>query len=489
MFHSVERSGKILRSQISMLDRYKTLIEIWQAIAVHRNVASLLEVLSHLLRDLIEFDELEVLLFDHETNRVRVFRPLKCAYYPLVTGAEQYSHSHGEFSVDDGPGGCVWREQTPLVMGIDELRKRFPVVAQLRDDQHITQCCILPLTTSVRRIGVIEFLSTKASVYSEEDTGFMQLVASQIAVSIDNAMHCESATAAQERLRALLDTTNIAVSARTLADLVSRIFSPIRQLSGGDCCSLIVRHEQTVRGKVREILRVEAANGVTGPLVGLIGRSWPLEVAPYSRVFSSSEPMVIRKPELQRWEEKEPIFGLDNTGGKLSAICSLPLSARGRVFGALNVGHTGLNAFSEEDVRALQEITAQVSTSTDNTFAYQEILQLRDRLAREKCYLEEEIRSDHNFSEIIGESQALKSVLDQVRLVARLDSSVLILGETGTGKELVARAIHSLSNRSGRSLIKVNCAAIPAGLLESDLFGHEKGSFTGAIGQKTGRFE
>jgi formate hydrogenlyase transcriptional activator len=383
----------------------------------------------------------------------------------------------------------VWREQTPLVMGIDELRKRLPVVAKLRDEQHITQCCILPLTTSVRRIGVIEFLSTKASVYSEEDTGFMQLVASQIAVSMDNAMHCESATAAQERLRALLDTTNIAVSARTLADLVSRIFSPIRQLSGGDCCSLIVRHEQTVRGKEREILRVEAANGVAGPLAGLIGRSWPLEVAPYSEVFSSSEPMVIRKTEIQQWAEKEPIFGIDNTNRKLAAVCSLPLSARGRVFGVLNVGHTDPSAFSEQVVKALHEITAQVSTSTDNTFAYQEILQLRDRLAREKCYLEEEIRSDHNFGEIIGESQALKSVLDQVSLVARLDSSVLILGETGTGKELIARAIHGLSNRNGRPLIKVNCAAIPAGLLESDLFGHEKGSFTGAIGQKIGRFE
>jgi formate hydrogenlyase transcriptional activator len=137
----------------------------------------------------------------------------------------------------------------------------------------------------------------------------------------------------------------------------------------------------------------------------------------------------------------------------------------------------------------LMEIAGQVSTSTDNTRAYQEIVRLRDQLTREKRYLEEEIHADHNFEEIVGKSAALKAVLEQVRLVAPLDSSVLLLGETGTGKELVARAIHALSKRNSRPLIKVNCAAIPAGLLESELFGHEKGSFTGAFAQKIGRFE
>lgn len=476
-----------MQSQISTLDRYRTLIEIWQAIAGHRNVASLLEVLSQLLRELVEFDELEVLLFDYDTNQVRVCRPLKCAYIPLVTGAQQ--NIPGEFSINDGPGGSVWHDQEPQVLGIGELRQRYPKVAGLRDNQSITQCCILPLTTSVRRIGVIEFLSTKANVYSEEDMGFMQHVASQIAVAIDNAMHCESANAAQERLRTLLDTTNIAVSARTLEDLVSRIFAPIRQLSGAVCCSLTVRHEQTVRGKLRETVRVEAAHGVEGALTSLIGRSWALDTVPYSTLFSTAEPLVTRVPELASWFGKDPVFGFDGADGKIAAVCSLPLSVRDKVFGVINVGHPGPDAFPMESVRALQEITAQVATSTDNTFAYQEILQLRDRLAREKCYLEEEIRSDHNFDEIIGESQALKNVLDQVGLVARLDSSVLLLGETGTGKELIARAIHNMSARNSRPLIKVNCAAIPAGLLESDLFGHEKGAFTGAIGQKTGRFE
>ncbi|MGD0212668.1 MAG: sigma 54-interacting transcriptional regulator [Terriglobales bacterium] len=137
----------------------------------------------------------------------------------------------------------------------------------------------------------------------------------------------------------------------------------------------------------------------------------------------------------------------------------------------------------------LNQVANQVAIAVDNALAYRQIAELKDKLADEKSYLEDEIRSEYNFDEIVGESPSLKQVLEQVRTVAATDSTVLILGETGTGKELIARAIHNLSPRSGRTLVKLNCAAIPTGLLESELFGHEKGAFTGAIAQKIGRFE
>jgi formate hydrogenlyase transcriptional activator len=130
-----------------------------------------------------------------------------------------------------------------------------------------------------------------------------------------------------------------------------------------------------------------------------------------------------------------------------------------------------------------------VAIAIDNTMAYQEIAELKDKLAEEKLYLEDEIRTEHNFGEIIGESAVLKRILRQVEIVAPADSTVLIQGETGTGKELIARAIHNLSPRRERTFVKINCAAIPTGLLESELFGHERGAFTGAIAQKIGRFE
>jgi len=121
--------------------------------------------------------------------------------------------------------------------------------------------------------------------------------------------------------------------------------------------------------------------------------------------------------------------------------------------------------------------------------AYRKIAELKDQLAEEKLYLQDEIRSDQNFGEIIGDSPAFRNVLSQVSTVAPTGATVLILGETGTGKELIARAIHDLSDRRERNFVKLNCAAIPTGLLESELFGHERGAFTGAIAQKVGRFE
>jgi formate hydrogenlyase transcriptional activator len=147
------------------------------------------------------------------------------------------------------------------------------------------------------------------------------------------------------------------------------------------------------------------------------------------------------------------------------------------------------SAFTEEDLHLLEEVANQVASAVENALAFEEIALLKDKLAGEKVYLEDEIRTEHNFEEIVGESPALKQVLQQLETVARTDSTVMIFGETGTGKELIARAIHNLSNRRERTLVKVNCAAIPTGLLESELFGHEKGAFTGAIAQRIGRLE
>ena len=173
----------------------------------------------------------------------------------------------------------------------------------------------------------------------------------------------------------------------------------------------------------------------------------------------------------------------------LKTICSIPLITRLDVLGTLNVGSTRQNAFSEADVDFLSQVAGQAAIAIENATAYQEIEQLKDQLAEEKLYLQDEIRTDRNFGEIVGDSLSFRRVLEQVATVAPTDASVLILGETGTGKELIARAIHDLSGRRERTFVKLNCAAIPTGLLESELFGHEKGAFTGAIMQKAGRFE
>src|SRR6201982_2719030 len=173
----------------------------------------------------------------------------------------------------------------------------------------------------------------------------------------------------------------------------------------------------------------------------------------------------------------------------LRAYCSIPLVNRGRALGILSILRRTEDPFSQEDINFLSRASGQIAIAIENACAYHEISQLKDKLAQEKLYLEEEFRSEMGFEQIIGNSAALKHVLELVKRVPTSDSTVLLLGETGTGKELIARAIHDRSRRKERTLVKLNCAAIPTGLLESELFGHEKGAFTGAITSKIGRLE
>ena len=170
-------------------------------------------------------------------------------------------------------------------------------------------------------------------------------------------------------------------------------------------------------------------------------------------------------------------------------MCFLPMISRGRVIGTLNLGRLRDGAFSEEDVDFLCQVASQIAIGVENALNYEQVAEARERLVEERNYLNEEIRTEHDFEAVIGQSPALKRILKQAELVAPTGSTVLIMGETGTGKEVLARAIHDISPQRDRTFVSVNCAAIPIGLLESELFGHEKGAFTGAIAQKVGRFE
>ena len=173
----------------------------------------------------------------------------------------------------------------------------------------------------------------------------------------------------------------------------------------------------------------------------------------------------------------------------VGARCAAPLLSHGRTLGTLNVARLSDHAFTAEEADLLGQVAGQIALAVDNALAFQQIAELKNKLAEEKLYLEQEIRTEYQFGEIIGANSTLQRVLREVEIVAPADTTVLIQGETGTGKELIARAIHRLSRRRERTFVKLNCAAIPTGLLESELFGHEKGAFTGATARKIGRFE
>src|SRR6202034_2244716 len=211
----------------------------------------------------------------------------------------------------------------------------------------------------------------------------------------------------------------------------------------------------------------------------------PLYGSTAGQVFRSGKPWMGDIGQLQR-------AGLDHkiaSAAGVETLCMLPLLRGSRVLGVLCLVRTEKNAFNLPELEFLSQIAGQVAIAIDNAFAYRQITELKDKLTQEKLYLEDEIRSEMNFQEIIGNSLVLRRVLRQVEAVAPTGSTVLIHGETGTGKELIARAVHNLSARQANSFVKLNCAAIPTGLLESEMFGHERGAFTGAIAQRVGRFE
>jgi formate hydrogenlyase transcriptional activator len=287
-------------------------------------------------------------------------------------------------------------------------------------------------------------------------------------------------TREHERLRLLLEVNNAVVTHLDLPDLLRAVSAFLRQLVPHDLSSIAL-YDPQVNG-----FRAAALDFPERPDFVQEGELVPIEDNPVGLSFMTQQPVLHRRIDLEKFPG-EIMKRLVASG--IKSGCSVPLISHEKVLGVLNLGSRRESTFDEADVELLGQIGKQVAIAVENALAYREISNLKAQLQEENVYLQEEIRQQHNFEEIIGNSAALKKVLSQVETVAPTDSTVLLLGETGTGKELIARAIHNHSQRKERPMVKVNCAAIPTGLLESELFGHEKGAFTGAINQRLGRFE
>ncbi len=287
------------------------------------------------------------------------------------------------------------------------------------------------------------------------------------------------AIAASDAYRALLAVSEAIVAHRDLSALFHDLAGQLHQAVQFDGLALVL-HEagsNTMRLHVLE---------TPEPIPHAPVLALPLEDDPAGLVWQTQQPLITSSAdELRRWPgflERVQPYGVQS-------YCWLPLTTARRRLGTLVFVCKQPSAYATADVGFLQLVANQVAVAVENALAFQEIAALRDQLSKEKAYLEEEARTEHNFEDIVGRSDALRRVLKQVETVAPTGSTVLIRGETGTGKELIARALHDLGPRRERTFVKLNCAAIPTGLLESELFGHEKGAFTGAISQKVGRFE
>jgi formate hydrogenlyase transcriptional activator len=283
-----------------------------------------------------------------------------------------------------------------------------------------------------------------------------------------------------QQYQTLLAVAEAIVAHRDLKALLHDLAGRLHQVVRFDYL-IVVLHDAAHNAMRLHVLETSEPNS---PPTGLLT---PIEESPSGSVWQTQQPLIIANVEEEvRWPRLRK--QLYHSYG-VTSFCYLPLTTARQRLGVLAFASKQPNAYNTADVSFLHLVANQVAVAVENALAFDCIAKLKEKLTQEKVYLEEEIRTEHNFDEIVGESAALRRVLKEVETVSPTDSTVLIRGETGTGKELIARALHHLSPRLDRTFVKLNCAAIPTGLLESELFGHEKGAFTGAITQKVGRFE
>ena len=458
--------------------QYTTLLKITESIASHRDLSELFHDLGRLLGNVLQFDHLSVRLHDPKGNLMRRHN---------LESSSTVVDSDYELPVSGSLAGWVWENQQPVLFENIEREIGFSRVMQVLRQKDIKSCCSLPLSTVHRKLGAMTLGSVRERAYQPTDLSFLEQVAKQVAVAVDNALNFEQAQSAQRQLarehhisRLLLDVNNAVISKLDLRELFAAITACLQRVMQFAYISLALYERESQQ------LRIHVLDFPQGR--GLIREDIlvPLETAPSGVAFTTQNPVLVRSIDTVRFPSE--VAHLLIAEG-IRSTCSIPLASRGQALGTLSVGSLHEAAFSEEDARLLTQVANQIAIAVENALAYREISELKDKLSEEKLYLQDEIRSEHNFEEIIGESPALRLVLKQVETVAPTDSTVLLLGETGTGKELIARAIHNLSSRRERTLVRLNCAAIPTGLLESELFGHERGAFTGAVAQRIGRFE
>ncbi len=463
-----------------VVQKYRSLLEVTEAIVSDRDLPELFHDLALRLTGVLTFDFLFLVLHEpaDETMRLHVWESSASRPLPVDQALD----------VDEAPSGWVFRTQEPLVVADLDRESRWPKVAgDIMRKNGMRSFCMVPLTLAGRPLGVLGLGSARQEAYTESDVEFIQEVAKPVAVAVDNTLNFERAAALQQelvrerdRLRLILGVNNAVVSQLDLHKLFETASNGIRRRLGYEYASLSIYSAESGE------LRLHASDFENQGELVPDGTLLSLDGSVSGKVVTTRQPLSLRFDEIEKYSS-EPMRRLRDAG--IRSMCSVPLLAGDRLLGTLNAGSVRDDACDGEGLELLTQVANQIVIAVDNALAFRKIAELKDQLSKEKRYLEDEIRTAYNFEEIIGESAALRNVLEQVKVVAPTDSAVLIGGETGTGKELIARAIHNLSGRRDRTFVKINCAAIPTGLLESELFGHERGAFTGAIAQRIGRFE
>jgi formate hydrogenlyase transcriptional activator len=450
----------------------------------------------HFARSLDAYRDLERLLRSLPVELSSVVASNTTALIYMVGSDPFWNAVDSEGSaIDLEPELPLWRDEIrefltayvqPFVIPSFDVEARFPAVVRFFRKCGNQSLYIFPIYKMSDQAGVLCFAKEEPDGFSETEVGVLSFLADYVGLAIDNRLSRAQSEAVrvqfeneQTKLNLILDLNNSVVSNLELGEVLRSVSPNIRKTMRLEGVVVILPDA------ANEHLQLYAADFSDSTEAIFRGMSGPLESSIIGQVFRSGKRWV---GGLEEWSISHSDSGAGWGDGPMT-VCMFPLIRCKNVLGVLCLVREQKNGFTMEELEFLSQIAGQVAIAIDNAFAYRRIKELSDKLTQEKLYLEDEIRSELNFEEIIGNSPVLRQVLRQVEAVAPTNSTVLIQGETGSGKELIARAVHNLSRRRVHPFVKLNCAAIPTGLLESELFGHEKGAFTGAIAQRMGRFE
>ena len=445
------------------------LLAISQALGKHRDRASLFAAINGAVADLLPAERLLVLVPDSPGAELTLY---------AVHGAVQLSE--GERIPEGTVAAWVMRHrQVMVVSSLEAVRERFPTTHRMLVAEGMQSVVVLPLLVHERCLGALGFMASAAGAFARCPRRLLDEIASSVAVALDSCLSSEQLERLDRERRALLEV-NAAVGRHLERDeLFGAMAVCLRELVPTERFGIelpiegdrLQGHLLTPRG------RPEPTRPTVLPAAGT-ACDW---------VLRNRQWLVTGSRDALR--ERFPVtFQVMREEG-MESLCAMPLISGDHCTGVLFFMAARKGAYERLRREFLDQVAGAVAVALDDCLAHEEVRRLRDRLAAENVYLQEEIRQDHNFGEIVGRSAELRRVLSGVEIVAPTSATVLILGETGTGKELVARAIHDRSTRRDRPLVKVNCSALSAGLVESELFGHVKGAFTGAVAARSGRFE
>ena len=457
------------------------LFDITRTLLQQPDLAALSETLTRLVKQSALADRAAIVLLQAGNHRA--------SYHATHEAGKPIAYDDDSL-LANGPVRRLLSRPDALHCDYHEFSETWPQLAASQLYAPFGHYSLLPLAAEGRIFGGCEFIRDTDQPWTEKEyqrlqtfTQIIAVVTEQIQSRVTNNVDYDLLCHERDNFRILVAITNAVLSRLDMDDLVSAVAKEIHYYFRIDAISIVLRsnrkgklniystHYLDVNDPVHDQSEVSEAGTLT------------------ERVFKSKEMLMLNLREQDNLAPYERML-FDMWDNQIQTLCLLPLMSGNTMLGVLKLAQCDEKVFTATNLKLLRQIAERVSIAVDNALAYQEIHRLKERLVDENLALTEQLNNvESEFGEIIGRSEAMYSVLKQVEMVAQSDSTVLILGETGTGKELIARAIHNLSNRNGRRMVKMNCAAMPAGLLESDLFGHERGAFTGANTQRIGRFE